>query len=96
MVGAFDTLRVAEGVARPDQLAGDISVALITTVLGLIVAIPATAAYAFLRARVDSLASDVGVIVDALASKAESQSSRRQAAAPAPVAAPPRTAEARA
>jgi len=41
--GAFGTISSAEGFARPDQLAGDISLALVTTIMGLILAIPTTA-----------------------------------------------------
>lgn len=72
MVGAFDTLSTSEGVARPDELAGDISVALITTVMGLIVAIPCTAAYAWLRNRIDAMAQEIARIIDDLASHLES------------------------
>ncbi len=74
MVGAFDTLTLADGPARPDQLAGNISQALVTTVLGLIVAIPATAAHTFLRNRVDALTTDVGEIVEDLAAHLEGAS----------------------
>ena len=66
MVGAFDTISVTDGPVRPDALAGNISEALITTVLGLIVAIPCTAAYTFLRGRVDQLAGEVGETVEEL------------------------------
>lgn len=68
MVGAFDTLNITEGAAKPGQLAGSISTALITTVMGLLVAIPATAAHAFLRNRVDRLADAVGATCEQLAS----------------------------
>ena len=71
MVGAFDTITLADGPARPDQLAGNISKALITTVLGLIVAIPATAAHTFVRNRIDSLTAEIGEVVEELASLAE-------------------------
>ncbi len=74
MVGAFDTLNLSEGVAKPDQLAGNISVALITTVLGLVVAIPTTAMYAYLRNRIDSLVAQVGDLIEELASHVESSS----------------------
>ncbi len=66
MVGAFDAIMLAEGPARPDQLAGSISQALITTVLGLIVAIPCTAAYTFLRNRIDHLSTEIGESIDAM------------------------------
>ncbi|MEM7756462.1 MAG: MotA/TolQ/ExbB proton channel family protein, partial [Planctomycetota bacterium] len=67
MVGAFDTIAVTEGPVRPDALAGNISEALITTVLGLIVAIPATAVYTYLRNRIDALAAEAGEIMEELA-----------------------------
>lgn len=65
--GAFATMSASQGFATPDQLAGDISLALVTTIMGLTLAIPTMAAVAFFRNRIDSLASDVGVIVDDLA-----------------------------
>ena len=71
MVGAFDAIMLAEGPARPDQLAGSISQALITTVLGLIVAIPCTAAYTYLRNRIDHLAAEIGESIDAMIAPVE-------------------------
>ncbi len=73
MVGAFDTISMTEGFARPDQLAGDISQALITTVLGLIVAIPATAVFTFFRNRIDAMTSGVGDVIEDLAALVENQ-----------------------
>eukprot|EP00913_Durusdinium_trenchii_P006276 g5888.t1 len=67
MVSAFDTIALTEGPARPDQLGGSISQALVTTVLGLIVAIPCTAAFTFLRNRIDTLVSEVGETIEELA-----------------------------
>ncbi|MEZ6242830.1 MAG: MotA/TolQ/ExbB proton channel family protein [Phycisphaerales bacterium] len=90
MVGAFDTIAMSEGPARPDQLGGSISQALVTTVLGLIVAIPATAAYTYLRNRIDTLTSEVGETIEELAAYLESAatpSAPTQPAAPRP--APP-------
>lgn len=66
MVGAFDTISVTEGPVRPDALAGNISEALITTVMGLIVAIPCTAIYTFLRNRIDHLVTEIGEIIEQL------------------------------
>ncbi len=76
MVGAFDAIRVAEGPVRPDALAGNISQALITTVLGLIVAIPCTAAYTYLRNRIDNLTDEVGQTIEDLAAHLESTSTQ--------------------
>jgi len=72
MVGAFDAIQAADGPVRPDALAGSISQALITTVLGLIVAIPCTAAYTYLRTRIDALADEVGEVIEDLAAHLES------------------------
>ena len=70
--GAFSTISQTEGFARPDQLAGDISLALVTTIQGLLVAIPVIAAVTFFRNRIDSLAGDVAETIDALATHLES------------------------
>lgn len=70
MVGAFDTLSTSE-VTKPPELAGSISVALITTVLGLIVAIPCTAVHAYLRNRIDSLVGEIGDLIEELAAHVE-------------------------
>jgi len=82
MVGAFDTISATEGVARPDQLAGNISVALITTVMGLIVAILCTPLFALLRSRADHLAGEVAQTAEELAGYLE-VAAQQQGAAPA-------------
>jgi biopolymer transport protein ExbB len=82
MVLAFETIAGSQGFARPDQLAGYISLALVTTVQGLIVAIPATGAFTFMRHRVDRLTGEVGQIIEELASLL--QATPEGAAAPKP------------
>jgi len=82
MVGAFDTITLTDGPARPDQLAGNISVALVTTVLGLIVAIPCTAAYTFLRNRIDALTSEIAEIIEDLAAHLEGNAAPAAGKAP--------------
>jgi len=77
MVGAFDAITMAEGPARPDELAGSISQALITTVLGLIVAIPCTSAYTYLRNRIDHLTTEIGEVIDELIAPIESSSAQK-------------------
>jgi len=71
MVGAFETISLTEGMARPDELAGNISVALITTVLGLLVAIPATAVFTFFRNRIESLVTQVAQVTEELSAHLE-------------------------
>ncbi|MFG0257282.1 MAG: MotA/TolQ/ExbB proton channel family protein [Phycisphaerales bacterium JB043] len=68
MVGAFDTISASEGFARPDQLAGDISKALVTTLMGLSLAIPATAALTYFRNRIDGLVAHLTDVIESLAS----------------------------
>lgn len=90
MVGAFETIGLTAGVTRPDQLAGNISQALITTVMGLIVAIPTTAAFTYLRNRIDSFVAQIAETIEAIASHLESDSSSGPPPARAPVPQPGR------
>lgn len=64
MIGAFDQIKASKGQATPDQLAGNIALALITTMLGLVVSIPVTAAFVFLRNRVVSYSLEISAIVE--------------------------------
>jgi biopolymer transport protein ExbB len=57
MIGAFFKI-VEEGSADPTKLADSIGVALVTTLLGLAVAIPALSVYAIMRNRIDALTSE--------------------------------------
>lgn len=57
MVSAFGTLKTA-GAADPAQLAGDISVALLTTLWGLLNAIPCILAFFILKNKYNSLVAD--------------------------------------
>ena len=60
MIEAFNTIAALEGMARPQELAGGIGQALITTLLGLVVAIPTMVAFSFFRNKIDSLVSEAG------------------------------------
>jgi len=66
MVKAFNEIAVSGGTADPADLAKGISEALLTTLLGLTVAIPTTAAFAFLRNRLVSTVIEVGAIIEDL------------------------------
>lgn len=69
MIGAFDT--VATGAVANssyyEQLAGNISLALITTLQGLVVAIPAVSLFTYFRNRIDASASAAAQGVEQLA-----------------------------
>lgn len=66
MIRAFEQLVSSGGSPDPAQLAGGISTALVTTLWGLIVAIPALTAYALIRNRLDALTSEGFVLVEGL------------------------------
>lgn len=59
MLTAFNTVALDLAKAKPMLLAGGVSQALVTTVAGLIVAIPAMMAYAYFRGRTSRLISDL-------------------------------------
>lgn len=79
MVGAFNTLGTSSGgFAKPDELASSIAVALITTVLGLVVAIPVSACVVFFRNRIDAVTSEAAVMTEELLGLVESHQSTAQ------------------
>ncbi|GAB5495330.1 MAG: MotA/TolQ/ExbB proton channel family protein [Phycisphaerales bacterium] len=85
MVGAFNTLGTSTGgFAKPDELASSIAVALITTVLGLVVAIPVSACLVFFRNRIDSITNDIGEMTEELLGLVESHQSNAQRTEPVP------------
>ena len=61
MILAFQELAASGGTADPADLADSIGIALVTTLLGLAIAIPALAVYAVMRNRVDALTSEAMV-----------------------------------
>ncbi len=65
MVMAFGEIALKPSV-KPNDLAKGIKGALITTLLGLIVAIPVTAAYVFFRNRATMASIEIGAIVEEL------------------------------
>ena len=58
MIQLFNAIVQAAGQPQPAQLANGISVALVTTFWGLLIAIPALALHAFFRNRIETLVSD--------------------------------------
>jgi len=70
MINAFNGIVQAGGQPEPADLAGGISVALVTTWWGLIVAIPALAAYGILRNRIDSLSAEAAATAENLLHRA--------------------------
>jgi biopolymer transport protein ExbB len=66
MIKAFNLLGISGAQPRPDQLAAAISIALITTFWGLLIAIPALAMYGVFRTRIESLVSEAAIELETL------------------------------
>jgi biopolymer transport protein ExbB len=64
MMESFNIIASQEGAAQPYQLADSISKALVTTWLGLVVAIPSMVAFSFFRNKIDSIVSECGKRVE--------------------------------
>lgn len=60
MITAFNKIAELGGTAKPDELAGGIGQALVTTLLGLVLAIPTMIAYSFFRNKIESLVAEAG------------------------------------
>ena len=63
---AFHKIASTQGNADPAELADGISMALLTTLFGLVVAIPTTTAFAYLRNNLIRSVIEVGAIVEDL------------------------------
>ena len=59
MIGAFSTISALQGAARSSELARFMSMALVCTAEGLVVAIPCTIAFALFRRRIDRIGTDI-------------------------------------
>ena len=71
MINSFYEIANGGGAPEPSVLANGISTALLTTLLGLAVAIPAIAAFNLLKNRVQKLALEVGIQSENLMSRFE-------------------------
>jgi biopolymer transport protein ExbB len=62
MIASFRLLGEAQGAARPDELALGISQALVTTTMGLIVAVPLMFFFAFFRNRITRIGHETAAV----------------------------------
>jgi len=63
MIGAFNAIGSLQGAARSTELAKFMSLALVNTAQGLVVAVPCTVAFALFRQRIDRMVTDVAADV---------------------------------
>lgn len=68
MISAFNVISLTGGTAKPSQLAGGISEALVTTCMGLIVAIPTMFFASLFRNRIDSCVAETEAACERLTS----------------------------
>ena len=66
MMVAFAEIAGKGGKANPADLAGGIMIALVSTFCGLIVAIPALAAYGIFRSRIEQLSTEAALVAEEL------------------------------
>jgi biopolymer transport protein ExbB len=66
MIQAFNILGISGGQPRHDQLAAKISIALVTTFWGLLIAIPALTIHGIFRSRVEALISEAAIEIENL------------------------------
>ncbi len=64
MIESFNKIAATGGAARPDELAGGIGKALVTTLMGLVVAIPTMIAFTYFRNKIDSIVAEAGKRVE--------------------------------
>ena len=89
MIVAFREVADTQGAARAADLAGGIYLALVTTVEGLIVAIPSLAAFAVFRNRVDQLVAEVAYVTQHVFAPLKRARSAGSSKGPSPPAPPP-------
>jgi biopolymer transport protein ExbB len=76
MIGAFATIGELEGAARSQQLSKFMSIALVTTAEGLLVAIPCTIAFSIFRRKIDTMAVEAAQVAEGLVAPLENSGSQ--------------------
>ncbi len=94
MIRAFNDIAASSAMGRPEELAVGIGLALLTTAVGLSIAIPALTLYMFLASRVDSLVMEMDRLSQNVVEliSAEALAAREQLAGPRKRARPRRAA----
>lgn len=78
MINSFYVIARGGGTPDPNKLAEGISTALLTTLIGLAIAIPALAAYNLLRNRVQRMVLDVGITSENLMGRFEKVGKKKE------------------
>jgi biopolymer transport protein ExbB len=75
MIMSFNVIARSASTPKPSELAQGISTALVTTLVGLAIAIPAIAAYNILKNRIARLVLEVGIVSESLMNRFDTQKS---------------------
>ncbi len=78
MISSFYEIAAGTGTPNPTMLAKGISTALMTTLVGLMIAIPAIAAFNILKNRIARLVLDVGIVSEGLMARFENVGPRKK------------------
>ena len=84
MIGAFRKLGAGDQAPKPSELAGEISHALVVTLVGVAIAVPAIFFYSFFKNRLTAIANNTSNLADDLLTQMY-HNSKKGAGAPAPV-----------
>ena len=66
MISSFDVIATSSVAPKPSQLADGISTALVTTLIGLMLAIPAMVFYGVMKNRIQRLVLEIGMVSEGL------------------------------
>ena len=69
MINSFSVIANSPTTPKPSELAQGISTSLFTTLIGLLIAIPAIAFYSILKNRISRLVLEVGILSERLMSR---------------------------
>jgi biopolymer transport protein ExbB len=66
MISSFDKIALSVVAPKPSELADGISTALVTTLIGLLLAIPAMVFHGILKNRIQRLVLEIGMVSEGL------------------------------
>ncbi len=78
MINSFSVIANSPTTPKPSELAQGISTALFTTLLGLLIAIPAIALYGILKNRISRLVLEVGILSEELMARFQDVGTKKQ------------------
>ena len=78
MISSFSVIANSPTTPKPSELAQGISTALFTTLVGLLIAIPAIALYSILKNRISRLVLEVGIVSEGLMDRFQNVGDRKK------------------